>query len=444
MNIKQLKARLAQIHSDHKAVLVKLEDDKLSAEDRGKLEAQADALETEFYAVEAQLKRAEKAAKMDATIAGSGRAAEPDAPQRQQPAQRAGALDTVTDLSEQDPLAGFETGASFIRAVMRAGLRGGAVDDRLKPLAGPSTYDQETGSTDGYMVPPAIRDQVWEAVTEDGSELMNLVTPEPTEGNQVQIVSDETTPWGSSGVQANWAAEGVQLNASKLSSKLVDVKLHKLYAFVLATDELLEDAPRLMDRLTRQSARAIAWKGSEAVMNGSGAGQPLGYMNAACLVTVAKDSGQKAATLSATNLGNMLSRLPASSLGRAYWIAHTDIIPQLLTMTIGQRPVFIPDSGTLADKPNMGTILGRPVLFSEHSAALGTKGDIALIDPEGYYATNKRAGVNFAQSMHLYFDYGIQAFRWTVRMGGQPFLSAAIARAHGSNTKSHFVTLAAR
>ena len=89
-------------------------------------------------------------------------------------------------------------------------------------------------------------------------------------------------------------------------------------------------------------------------------------------------------------------------------------------------------------------MLGRPVIFTEHNKTVGDKGDIVFADPKGYYAPIKNGGVKFAQSMHLFFDYDVEAFRWTFRMGGQPFLSGPVSSANGSNTKSHFVTLAAR
>ena len=47
-------------------------------------------------------------------------------------------------------------------------------------------------------------------------------------------------------------------------------------------------------------------------------------------------------------------------------------------------------------------------------------------------------------SIHLWFDQNTTAFRFVMRMNGQPWLSAAIARKNGSNTLSHFVTLASR
>jgi hypothetical protein len=46
--------------------------------------------------------------------------------------------------------------------------------------------------------------------------------------------------------------------------------------------------------------------------------------------------------------------------------------------------------------------------------------------------------------MHLFFDQNVTAFRFVLRMNGQPWLSAAIARKSGSNTLSHFVTCQTR
>ena len=44
----------------------------------------------------------------------------------------------------------------------------------------------------------------------------------------------------------------------------------------------------------------------------------------------------------------------------------------------------------------------------------------------------------------VYFDQNISAFRFVMRMNGQPWLSAPIARKSGANTLSHFVAIAAR
>ena len=48
----------------------------------------------------------------------------------------------------------------------------------------------------------------------------------------------------------------------------------------------------------------------------------FGIFNAAALVSQAKETGQTAATVNATNVAKMLSRLPASSMGMARWVMN--------------------------------------------------------------------------------------------------------------------------
>ena len=357
-----------------------------------------------------------------------------------------GARIEVNDLNPETTN-GFANIAEFALAVRSAvpGSAGGMIDERLLPGRGaaPTNYHQEGGSSgEGYMVPTQFRDEVFElAFTDD--DVMGMVDAEPTTSNNVGLSKDESTPWGSSGVQANWRNEASQMTASKLDTEAQQVKLHELYAFVAASDELLEDAPRLNARLTRKAAQAISWKGSEAIVNGSGAGQPLGWMNSPGLVTVAKESAQTAVTLVAENVAKMYSRLMAGSHQRAIWLMNSDVLPQLMTMTLGNQPIWTPPSAGFTAAPG-GFLFGRPIQFNTHSETLGTKGDIALVDPLGYYLPHKAGGVKFASSMHLYFDYNLTAFRWTFRLGGQPYLSSAIAPAKGSYTQSHFVVLATR
>jgi HK97 family phage major capsid protein len=163
-------------------------------------------------------------------------------------------------------------------------------------------------------------------------------------------------------------------------------------------------------------------------------------MASGALITVAKEAGQAADTLVPNNIAKMYSRVinPA----RAVWLANSEIVPQAMTLQAGA-------SGPLLWQPNFvdapgGVLLGRPVRFTEHAKPLGDKGDLMFVNPDGYEAFRKQNGITFADSIHLYFDYNIRAFRWIFRIGGQPVLSEPVSPANGTTTKSHFVALAER
>lgn len=432
MNLQELREKLKKLNAESAALLetADAEGRDLTEEE----ETRFNELDADFKKTEAAIRRAEQVEKQKATLESSaGRVVKP---------KNNGSIQVGQAEEEKDPQNGFDSLADFALSVKSACVPGGRRDQRLDVQGAPSNYHQETGSADGYMVPPAFRNEIWNIVFEENN-LLNLVNPEPTESNSVELLADESTPWGTTGVQAYWRAEGSQMTPSRLSTEGRTVKLHELYAFVLATDELLADAPRLNQRLTLRSGEAIRWKASDAIMNGTGAGQPLGYLNANCLVSQAKESGQAAATVVADNIAKMVSRLLPSSFARAVWLMNSDVIPELVTMTLGDQPIWTPPASGFQNAIG-GYLFGRPIILTEHCQTLGTVGDIQLIDPAGYYAAIKQGGMQFAESMHLYFDYGVNAFRWTFRVGGQPYLSAAVSPNKGTTTKSHFVVLATR
>jgi len=355
---------------------------------------------------------------------------------------------TATPAIESDPMFGFADIGDFGLAVAQACRRNGNVDDRLAALqnyelnAAPSSVHVEQGSDNGYMVPSQIREGVMNLVMGDETSVLSLSSPEPTASNEVKQSTDETTPWGATGVQSYWATENSQFTASSLVTNQVAVPLHKVYAFVNATEELLEDTSLLASRLNQKAPEAINYKASDAIVNGDGVGKPLGFKNVASLVTQAKETSQTADTINASNIAKMYSRLQGSKRG-AVWLIHPDAFPQLPLMTLGDQPIWTPPVAGFTRAPS-GMLLGLPVYESEHCQTVGDLGDIYLWQPAGYGAYQKQGGIKFATSMHLYFDYDVQAFRWTFRIGGRPYLSAAVTPDNGSSTRSHQVALAAR
>lgn len=356
------------------------------------------------------------------------------------PARVGHTISGLHDRREDDPRQGFAGLGDFAMAVRAASAPGGSVDERLRYGAAPSNYLERSGASgEGYLVPSEFRAGIWSLVFAD--PVLERFSFEPTETGSVELLADETTPWGTTGIVARWRAEGALMTASKPGVKKRRTETDQLYAFVTATNELLRDVPLLNDRLGVKAAEAITWKLAEAIIRGNGAGQPLGILTAAAKVQVAKESGQAADTVVAANVAKMWSRLIKAG-GSPFWLLNDDVMPQLMTMTISNQPIWLPPSAFIS-APG-GTLLGLPVYNSEHADTVGDEGDIILVNPAGYHAIRRTGAPEFASSIHLYFDYNMTAFRWTFEVGGQPYLEAAITPPNSSATKSHFVTLAAR
>ncbi len=425
-DLDEVKKRGRQATEEHNALVAK---DGLSETETQRLDALAaelDTLEAKAAELTSEIEQAERQTRRASLFGAVGPQtfAQPRNPQ------------------DSQDRGGFRSLAEFASAV-RAHAVNHEMDPRLQAALPANSHTSSGSSGEGHMIPPEFRREIWSMVFSAG-DFLEAVNPEPTSSNSVGIIKDETTPWGASGVQAYWAAEAAQMTPSKQATKGGTIQLHKLYAFVIATDELLSDAPLLASRLTRSAANAIRYKASEAIMNGDGVGKPLGFMNSAALVSVAKESAQTADTINATNIAKMYSRVLPQNLSNVMWAANSDTLPQLMTLMIGNQPIWTPPNAGFANAPG-GFLLGRPVMFTEHCSTVGDLGDIVLVDPSGYAAaTRDGGGIDFAASIHLYFDHGASAFRWTFRLGGQPYLSAPVSPAKGTATKSHFVALAER
>ncbi|WP_037253480.1 phage major capsid protein [Roseobacter sp. SK209-2-6] len=385
--------------------------------------------ETQYQAIEAEITR----------LQGEIKTAEDLAERRRTMTGVAAGNNRVHD---EDPelTGGFAALGEFATAVHQAIGTGGTVDPRLASLVA-TTHQGGTVDGEGYLLPPQYRDQIWELVN-DFDEFGPLIDEEPTGKREVKLGADESTPWSSAGIVAHWRGEGSKMDPSKMEGQERNVPLHELYTFALATEELLEDAPRLNNRLGKKAAGAIAWKKNQAIIDGTGAGQPLGWMKSKALIKIAKEDGQGAKSVTPKNIVKMYARLQRIPGDKPFWLINQDVLPELMFMTVGDKPIWMP-SGDLANAPG-GYLLGLPIRFSEFAKTLGEVGDVQLISPKGYYGARRASGLKHATSIHLFFDYNIRAFRWTFRYGGQPHLSKAVQPANGDSTRSHFVMLEKR
>ena len=249
--------------------------------------------------------------------------------------------------------------------------------------------------------------------------------------------------WG--GIQAYWLREGGTKTPSNPTFRRMRLELNKLIGLCYATDELLADTVALEGIITTAFAEEFGFMVDEAILRGTGAGQPLGILNSPSLVTVPLEAGQVAGTLLPENIMNMRARLWAKSRPNSVWFINQDVEPLLhslvLPVGVGGVPVYMP-AGGLSGVP-YDTLYGRPVLPIEQASTFGTVGDIVLADLDQYLMIDK-GGIQQASSIHVAFLTDETAFRFVYRVDGQPGWNAPLTPAQGANTLSPFVTLAAR
>lgn len=349
------------------------------------------------------------------------------------------------------PFSVWKSAGDFYRDLILSGGAGGfrerltrASQGIYKTIQG---MNEGVGADGGFAVLPEFSPQIMDRVTHH--TLFADADHYPVAGNHMTFLRNPETSRADGqrhgGLQAYWSGEGAA--ATKSSPKLAEftLKLNKLMVVVYLTQELIDDSGVALEQyVSRKVAEEVNFKVGDALMNGSGAGQPKGILNSAARVTVSKESGQAAASLVADNLWKMWGRLYPPALSGAKWYINQDVYPKLLALNVGSggNPVFMPPGG--ASAAPYGTILGMPIQVTEFNPTLGTEGDIVLANLRQGYVTITKGAVVQAQSAHVEFLSDQLALRFTLRIDGQPWETAPLTPYKGSNTLSHFVTLETR
>lgn len=358
--------------------------------------------------------------------------------------------DRSTEKPEVKPTPAKDTEKRFssfgeqLMAAYRAAMPGGKVDERLSTRAA-SGLNETTPSDGGFLVQQDFVTELLKRTYETGilaSKVKKIPISTNANGMKINAIDEDSRANGSrwGGVQTYWEGEADEITASKPKFRQMELSLKKLTGLCYATDELLQDAAALEAVIRQAFAEEFGFKIDDAILSGSGEGEPLGILNSGAIVTVAKEASQTD-IITVENLIKMWNRLWSRSRANAVWYINQELEPYLYTLKIGDKPVYIP-AGGLSEKP-YGTLFGRPVVPIEQCSAAGEVGDIILADI-GQYLLIDKGGVKSASSIHVRFLYDENVFRFIYRVDGKPIWTKPLTPYKGSATVSPFVTLAKR
>lgn len=335
--------------------------------------------------------------------------------------------------------------ASMARGGTLGGLPTGIYDRRL--LAGDirasSGTEESTPSLGGFLVQQDFAAELLQA-----AQAQSVLYPKTrkltltTNANSVKVPGiDETSRaasrWG--GIIAYWEGEAQSLTATKPNFRAIELSLKKLTGLCYATDELLADSSILEGVIRAGFEQEFAFQIDNAILRGTGAGQPLGILNGPSLVSVTGASS--ATTIVTADVTQAFAQMYPGSMARAEWFANVDCVPQLMGLTLNNNPLWL-QGGQLAQSP-YGLLLGKPISYIEQASTVGTVGDLLLLDLSQYLMIEK-GGMQMASSMHVQFLTDEMVFRFILRIDGQPTWHSALTPYKGTNTQSPFVTIATR
>ena len=260
---------------------------------------------------------------------------------------------------------------------------GGVRDPRLN-------FQAATGASGGvaadggYLVQQDISREIMRRTYDIGlltSRVSRVPISQGSNGMVINALDESSRQDGSrlGGVLGYWLAEAEALTKSKPKFRPMNLRLKKVGALFYATDELLADAGALSAIIMQSVPQELNFQVENAIVNGDGSAKPKGWTNTAGdspMITIAKETGQAAATIVTRNILKMYARMYAPSLTNAIWLVNQDTLPQLMELVIavgtGGRPIFLP-ADSLAGRPH-NMLLGHPIMQTEYCETLGTAG----------------------------------------------------------------------
>lgn len=282
----------------------------------------------------------------------------------------------------------------------------------------------DTGSAGGFAIPPTFRAQLLELPTygeapiRAGAMVISADPNQPDSGITMPAMDQSGNAAGHvfGGITVGWVAEGGQKPLTDMALKSVTVETFEAAGYMIVTDKLLRNWSGADATIRRQFRAALLQSGEYAFLRGDGVTKPKGIIGDASTIVVNRATALK---VSYVDLVNMVARLLNMAPG-AFWLMPQGVLPQIATLK--------DEAGNLIWQANArdgfaGTLLGYPVKWSPFNPALGTSGDVMLIDP-AHYIIKDGSGPFVAASEHVLFTQNktvIKAF-WNV--GGKPWLTA--------------------
>jgi HK97 family phage major capsid protein len=291
----------------------------------------------------------------------------------------------------------------FLNAVARAGA-GARPDPRLKIRAptGAGVVDPTSG---GFLVPDEFSDSLINSLYSEAVIAPRCDRRTSSKPNNASIPAiDEISRADGSrfgGVCAYWEAEGIEPPSSLPKFRGLKLSASKLIALCIATEELINDVPLLGTNLTVAFGGEMSFKLDESILAGTGAGTPLGIVNAPGTIVVPADVGQTRG-ITSSNISNIWSRLPAPCRRRAVWLINEDAEQELDNLgpaaTASSFAVYMPRGVNGNPTP---LLKGRECIVCEQSAPLGNLGDIVLADLSQYIIVDGGASLGLVSRLRV-------------------------------------------
>jgi len=295
-----------------------------------------------------------------------------------------------------------------------------------------------TGTEGGFAIPEQFRPELLQVAPAQAifrPRCTVIPAGSPPDAKVTMPALDQTSAQNVyGGVTVAKVSEGGTKSETDVRLKEVSLEPGEVAAYITVTDKLLRNWQAAGSVLSGQLRKAIIGWEDMQIYNGNGIAGPLGILGAPATILVTRNTANQVVD---DDIRAMMARI---KMGGSYlWVASQTTLTYLLALADGGSNLIFASDYT---KPIPNTLMGIPLMFHDRSVALGTTGDLILVDMS-YYLLKDGSGpfvasdggiVNFTSNKTI-----IKAF-WNV--DGKPWLSAPLPlEGSTANTVSPFVVL---
>lgn len=270
----------------------------------------------------------------------------------------------------------------------------------------------------GYLVPQTYMDSILRIPEISGLEAFCRRIPMTSKTRQYPDLE--------AGTACAWKDEAEALDLSEPTLKSITLSAKKVGSYVIASNELLEDASvDVMDFLQTLFFEAMGKEIDDQILNGTGS-PCSGILTAACGHSVVMENGlTNFSSMTGSHLSEMIAKLPAPVLQGSRFIMHKDVYHHVRTLQDKNNQfIYSPIGGGQS-----GTIWGYPVSISDAAPSVsGANTAFVAFGNFNYFLLGDRLTFSLATDPYTKFLENQTRIRWLRRLALQIGKSTAFCR----------------
>lgn len=302
--------------------------------------------------------------------------------------------------------------------------------------------DTLTGAGGGFWMRPQFSEQLLQIPPNQqwlSSMVKMLPRTDPPNAEFTFNAFDQSGSKGIYGGVAVYSAKELADVTETNTPKILEVRLkpEKVGVFWTVSEESQANTPQMGSMMQPLVNGAILSQRDDKIQNGTGAGELKGFADTPAMIQINRATADR---FQYVDMVYMLARAMGNGGGRFVWVCQrVTMLPQLMFMTNGAGQLMWAENAREGiPAPTLG---GIPVFFNEISPALGTTGDMRLVNLD-YYLVKPGMGVTLkSDNTFGNFKSGKETLRVVFYEDGKPWITTPLTLRDGTNTVSPFIEL---